>query len=69
MAGFDREKAAKSFNLPEGFITGSVIALGYQGEPDALPVPAMKDQEVAPRQRKPLSEIVLSALDEPAPLD
>ena len=39
---------------------GSAIALGYQEEPAALTVPQMHEQEVAPRQRKPLSELVLS---------
>ena len=69
MAGFDRDAARKVFNVPDEFIFGAVIALGYQGAPDALPIPQMKDQEVAPRQRKPLSELVFSAWDVPARLE
>jgi nitroreductase len=68
MAGFDVEGARKAFAIPEDYILGAVIALGYQGEPSALANPQMLAQETAPRQRKPLSEIVLSAWGEPAEL-
>lgn len=68
MAGYDREVARKLFNVPEDYIFGAAIALGYQGEPSALPNPQMLAQETSPRQRKPLSEFVLSAWGEPAPL-
>lgn len=68
MAGFDRAAAARVFAVPDDFIFGAVIALGYQGEPSALTNERMLSQETAPRQRKPLSEIVLSAWDEPAQL-
>jgi nitroreductase len=68
MAGFDPEAARKSFEIPENYIIGAVIALGYQGEPDALPNPQFVNQEVAPRQRKPLSQFVFSAWDTPAKL-
>ena len=68
MAGFDPEAARKSFEIPENYIIGAVIALGYQGEPDALPNPQFVNQEVAPRQRKPLSQFVFSAWDTPATL-
>ena len=66
MAGFDREAARKVFNLPPEFIWGAAMALGYLGEPSALTVPQMLEQEVAPRQRKPLSEIVFSDWEKPA---
>lgn len=69
MAGFDVDAARKVFNVPEEYIFGAVIALGYQGEPGALANPQMLAQETSPRQRKPLSEIVLSGWDEPADLD
>ncbi len=68
MAGFDDNVARKAFNVPEEYIFGAAIALGYQGHPDNLPSEQAKQQEVAPRTRKPLSEIVLSAWDEPAKL-
>jgi nitroreductase len=66
MGGYDRAIARKNFNVPEDFIFGAVIALGYLGEPSALTVPQMLQQEIAPRQRKPLSDIVFSAWNEPA---
>lgn len=68
MAGFDRDVARDLFRIPEDFALGAVIALGYQGDPAALGNEHMREQETSPRQRKPLSEIVLSAWDEPAKL-
>lgn len=68
MGGFDEAIARKAFEIPDIYIFGSVIALGYQGEPGALPNQQFIDQEVAPRQRKPLKEFVFSAWDSPAQL-
>ncbi len=68
MAGFDRDAARRVFGVPEDYIFGSVIALGHQGEPEQLTNPQMLAQETAPRQRKPLSEFVLSAWGVPAKL-
>jgi nitroreductase len=68
MAGFNVDAARKVFNVPEDYIFGAVIALGYQGEPGTLTNQQMLAQETSPRQRKPLSEIVLSGWDEPAGL-
>ncbi len=68
MAGFDRDGASKVFNVPEGYVFGAAIALGYQGEPSGLTNPQMLAQETAPRQRKPLSEIVLEDWGVPARL-
>jgi nitroreductase len=67
MAGFDQEGARKAFGIPEEYAIGSVMALGYPGEPSELP-PGLAAQETAPRTRKPLSEIVFSAWGEPANL-
>jgi nitroreductase len=66
MAGYDRDLARKLFTVPEDYIFGAAMALGYQGEPAALSNPQMLAQETSPRQRKPLSEFVLSAWGEPA---
>lgn len=68
MAGFDRDMARKVFGVPDDYIFGAAMALGYQGEPAALTNEQMLAQETTPRQRKPLSEIVLSAWGEPARL-
>jgi nitroreductase len=68
MEGFNTEAARKAFGIPEDYTMGAVIALGYQGEPSALPDQAMVEKELEPRTRKPLSEIVFSAWGEPAQL-
>jgi nitroreductase len=68
MAGFDHDAARKAFEIPEDYSLGSVMALGYQGEPAALPDAKMIATETAPRTRKPLSEIAFSAWGEPAKL-
>jgi nitroreductase len=68
MAGYDKEKARQAFGIPEDYDLGSVVALGYQGEPSALTHQMMLSQETAPRTRKPLSDIVLSAWGESASL-
>ena len=68
MAGFDADAARKAFEIPDDYLIGAVIALGYQGEPDKLPNEQFKSQETSPRSRKPLKEIVFSAWDTPAGL-
>jgi nitroreductase len=68
MGGYDTEAARKAFGIPEGYVFGSVIALGYQAEPAALPNEQMLAQEVAPRTRKPLAEIVFSDWEKSADL-
>ena len=45
-----------------------MTALGYQGEPAALSNEQMLANELEPRSRKQLSEIVLSAWDKAADL-
>jgi nitroreductase len=68
MGGFEADAARKAFAVPEDYIFGSVIALGYQGEPAALPNEQFLAQELAPRQRKPLNDFVFSAWGEGADL-
>ena len=66
MAGFDTEKAHKLFGIPADYVVGSVIALGYRGDPEALKDEGLIMQETEPRTRKPLGEFVFSAWGEPA---
>jgi nitroreductase len=66
MAGFDHEAARTALAIPEEYALGSVIALGYPGEPSALANEELKKRELAPRERKPLSEIVFASWDTPA---
>jgi nitroreductase len=68
MAGFDRDAARKTFAIPDEYAIGSVMALGYQGEPSALPSEKLIQMETSPRSRKPLSEIILEAWGVPAKL-
>jgi|ERR1700677_696387 nitroreductase len=65
MAGFDPDAARKAFEIPAEYVFGAVIALGYQGEPAALPNEQFIAQEVAPRQRKELKDFVFSSWDSP----
>jgi len=57
MAAFDPEKAQHDFDIPPLFAPGIMIAIGYLGDPDALP-PELRDKETAPRTRRPLEETV-----------
>jgi nitroreductase len=66
MAGFDQAIARKALEIPEDYVIGSVVALGYQGEPEALANEELVKRELAPRDRKPLKELVFSAWDTPA---
>jgi nitroreductase len=67
MGGLDRDKARASFAIPEDFEVGAVWALGYLGDPEALPEP-MKAMEMAERTRKPLTEFVFAEWDKAAEL-
>jgi nitroreductase len=68
MAGFDQGAAQKALGIPDEFAIGSIMALGYQGEPSALPNENLIARELAPRTRKPLNELVFSQWDEPTKL-
>jgi len=65
MAGFDHSKARKTFNVSADYDVGAVTALGYLGDPTTLH-DQLRAQELSPRQRKSLSEIVLADWDKPA---
>ena len=68
MAGYDHAAARLALEIPDDYVLGAVIALGYQGEPAALGHEQLIALETTPRVRKPLSEIVFSAWGEPAML-
>jgi nitroreductase len=59
MAGFDPEKARQVFGIPAGWEAIAAIAIGYPGDPASLP-PPLKDREMAPRTRKPITEFVMA---------
>lgn len=57
MAGFVEAKARTKFDIPEQHEPVAGLAIGYPGEPDQLPADK-QDAEQAPRERKPLDEMV-----------
>jgi nitroreductase len=59
MAGFDHAKARQIFEIPEDWEPIAAMAIGFPGDPESLH-PKLRDREVAPRTRKPLSEFVMS---------
>ena len=65
MGGYDGEQARASFAIPTDYEIGAVTALGYFGDPEILPDYMLK-MELAPRQRKPLEEIVFTEWEKPA---
>ncbi|MGC9157475.1 MAG: nitroreductase family protein [Terracidiphilus sp.] len=68
MAGFDPAAARQAFAIPEDYLLGAVIALGYQGEPSTLKNEQLIAMETAPRERKKLNEFVFSSWGEAAHL-
>ena len=68
MGGFDHDAARLALEIPADYALGTVIALGYQGEPATLSTEALIEREVAPRTRKPLRELVFWAWGEAAEL-
>jgi nitroreductase len=59
MGGFDPEKAKELFQIPNGWEPISAFAIGYAGDHNSLPGP-LRDRELSPRSRKPISEFVMS---------
>lgn len=59
MGGFNKEGAKLVFSLPLDVEPQTVIALGTLGSPDLLDE-ERRAKEVAPRRRKPLSEIAFT---------
>ncbi len=59
MGGFDPDKVRETYNVPEDFKPTTAFALGYPGDPAQLSVD-YREMELAPRERKPLEELVFS---------
>lgn len=59
MAGFDPHKAVEVFHIPKGWEPIAAFAIGYPGDPNSLPE-KLRERELAPRSRKPISEFVMS---------
>lgn len=58
MGGFDADGLQTAFSIGERFQPVSVAAVGTLASPDALP-DALREREIAPRTRLPLSELLL----------
>ncbi|HSC44359.1 MAG TPA: nitroreductase family protein [Candidatus Acidoferrum sp.] len=59
MAGFDPETAREVFEIPAEWDAIAAFAIGYPGDPAALPQP-YRDRETAPRVRKPIRDFVMT---------
>ncbi len=59
MAGFDPHKAIEVLHIPKGWEPIAAFAIGYAGDPDSLS-DVLRQRELAPRSRKPISEFVMS---------
>lgn len=59
MSGFDAAALTASLGLAERFVPVTVAAIGKLGNGDALPE-QIRSMEGAPRERKPLAEIVIA---------
>ena len=61
MTGFDAEKAAENLGIENSLVAVVVVSIGTQAPSEQLQG-AMLEREIAPRERKALSEIVLKGL-------
>ncbi len=68
MIGILPDKAREVYGIPEHFEAWTALAIGYKADPAKLP-DALKARDLAPRQRKPLSEFVFTGQwAKPSPL-
>ena len=68
MIGILPDKAREVYQIPEHSEAWTAIAIGYKGDPAKLP-DALKERDLAPRQRKPLSQFVFTGKwGDPSPL-
>jgi len=59
MGGFDHSLLRQNLNAPENFDIGVVMAIGYPGSPEQLPLP-LRDRELSPRMRHLQNEFVMN---------
>ncbi len=59
MIGILPDKAREIYQIPEHFEPWTAMAIGYKADPAKL-ADALKARDLAPRQRKPLSEFVFT---------
>ncbi|WP_226036192.1 nitroreductase family protein [Aquibacillus saliphilus] len=56
MGGFNKDEARELLNIPEEFDIHAVVAIGYQGEKEALPKEIQEREQ--PSDRRPLEESI-----------
>ncbi len=59
MIGILPDKAREVYQIPEHSEAWTAMAIGYRADPATLP-DALKERDLTPRQRKPLSQFVFS---------
>jgi nitroreductase len=59
MGNFTEDVVREVLDIPEEYKVAVVVALGYRGPPELLPTQELRDREVATRERKDFSEVVL----------
>lgn len=59
MIGIVPDRAREVFEIPEGWEAWTSLAIGYRGDPATLP-DALRERDLRPRQRKPLSQFVFN---------
>ena len=68
MIGILPDKARDLYQIPENSEVWTALAIGYKADPASLP-DALKERDLAPRQRKPLSQFVFAGKwGDPSPL-
>jgi nitroreductase len=68
MIGILPDTAREAYQIPEHYEAWTAMAIGYKADPATLP-DALKERDLAPRQRKPLNEFVFTGLwKRPSPL-
>jgi nitroreductase len=60
MEGFDRARARAICAVPEPFEPGIMMALGYVGDPENLPIEKHRASERQPRARRPIGDFVFT---------
>ena len=68
MIGILPDKAREVYQIPEHFEAWTAMAIGYKADPAKLP-DALKERDLAPRQRRPQTEFVFTGKwGQPSPL-
>lgn len=61
MAGFDGAALSANFSLADSITPLTIIAIGRQGDVEALASEQIRERELAPRSRKDLADLILAS--------